>query len=106
MVLIILFLLVTVFFNPFHKVLPPQASYNDKFEMIKLIEQSKYGLGSVVFAIRDINTSFEEIMFFTDRYAYESTNAYWGKNNNDIFVFSHDVGVEVYISKGGTWEPG
>jgi len=79
-------------------------SINNDFEMLKMIQNNNK---SVVFAIRNCNDDFEKIMYYTPRYSYYlGVDVYWSNTNNDFFVLSHDVGVEVFVYKNDIWEDG
>ena len=97
-----LVLTVTVFFSSCS--VKTTKSDNNSYELLKMIESKNK---SVVFAVRDSDNSFEKINYYSSRYSYyKSTNGFWANKNNDFFVLSHDIGVDVYIFQNNTWESG
>ncbi|MBO4216982.1 MAG: helix-turn-helix transcriptional regulator [Clostridia bacterium] len=82
----------------------PKESFDGAYEMLEMIESNDTG---VVFAVRERDAEYEDVMFFTPQYSrLFVTEAYWANNNYDFFVLSHDTGVHPYIFKNSTWESG
>ncbi len=80
----------------------PKESFDGVYEMLEMIQSDN---GGAVFAVRECDAQYDEILFFTPRYSYlHGVESYWANNNNDFFILSHDVGVIPYIFKSNTWE--
>ena len=81
-----------------------KESFDGVFKMLEMVQSDN---GGVVFAVRECDAPYDEILLFTSRYSYaHGAEAYWANNNNDFFILSHDVGVIPYIFKSNTWESG